>query len=259
MGPTIAEFMISTVSVRPALPLPDLDRHWAEMLGFAPTDVRVGRPVLTEGCDGAIQVFMTSDGGVIIAPPPVLELAGDLKLDHLLDIEMWAARLQLQPERLASHATTIAYTTRELFRGQQHPFVRRLKRYDAEALARFARILEAAEPFSANHWTVGGRTLGTPETHLWGAYFEGRIVAVAGVRLLSDQIAEIGVNTLPKYRRQGYGTAVAAGATRAVLGAVPLVQWSTHPGNVPSERIARRLGYQTYAHQLWFALPSSRL
>lgn len=201
---------------------------------------------------------MTSDGGVIIAPPPVLELAGDLKVDHLLDVEMWAARLRLRPERLASHATTIAYTTRELFRGQPHPFVRRLKRYDAEALARYARILAAAGSPSASHWTVGGRVLGAPETHLWGAYFEGRLVSVAGLRLLSEQIAEVGVDTLPKYRQQGYGTAVAAGATQAALAVASLVQWSTQVGNASSTRIALRLGYRTYAHQLWLALPSGR-
>lgn len=201
---------------------------------------------------------MTSDGGVIVAPPPVLELASDLKLDHLLDVEMWAARLSLQPERLASHGTTIAYTTSDLFRGQPHPFVRRLKRYDAEALARFARILSAAEPHSQSHWTIGGRALGAPETHLWGAYLEGRLIAVAGLRRISEEIAEIGVDTLPKHRRQGYGTAVAAGATRAALGAVPLVQWSAQLDNAPSERIARRLGYRPYAHQLWLALPTGK-
>lgn len=248
---------------RAALPLADLDRYWAHFLGCKLEELRAGRPRFRPGSDPAIQVFLTSDGGVVIAPPPVLELVqGDtaaaprLTLDQLLDVELWAAHLQLQPDKLASHVTSIAYTTGELFRPRPHPFVRRLKRYDAEALARFGRIITASEGRGGCHWTVGGRTLGGPETYLWGAYFEGRLVAVAGVRRLSDQIAEIGVDTLPKHRGQGYGTAVAAAATNAALKAVPLVQWSARQDNRVSERVARRLGYRTYAHQLWLALPA---
>lgn len=241
---------------RPALPVADLDRTWAEVLGCEPADLRAGRPLLIPGSPGAVQVFLTADGGVIIAPPPVLELATDLHLDHLLDREIWAARLQLRPDRLATYSTTISYATRELFREHSHPFVRRLKRYDAEALVRFARILDTSENGRARHWEVGGRSLGVPGTHLWGAYFEGRLVSVAGVRGLSREIAEVGVDTLPKYRGQGYGTAVASGATRAALTMVPLVQWSSDFGNIASGRIATHLGYRTYAHQLWLSLPT---
>lgn len=241
------------------LPLHELDCYWAVILGCAPDDLRAGEVVHRAGVAERAQIFMTSGGGVIVGPTALLDIARTLPLDRLLDPEIWAARLETTPARLASFATSLFYATPSLFRRPPpHPFVRQLKRRDAEALARFGRILDAAEPGRPRYWSIGGRMLGTPQTRLWGAYFEGRLVAVAGVRSLGETVVEIGVETLPKQRRQGYGLAVAAAASHAALRVAPLVQWSTQAENVASTRIATRLGFRAYAHQLWLAPPGAR-
>jgi RimJ/RimL family protein N-acetyltransferase len=246
----------------PGLPLGELDGFWATLLDCPADELRTGKVVLHPGPWERAQIFLTSDGGIVIGPPHILELAATLSLDRLLDAEMWAARLEVLPTRLTSFATSLFYTTSPLFRRPApHPFVRQLKRRDAEALARFNRILDAAEPGRPRYWSIGGRMLGTPQTRLWGAYFEARLVSVAGLRTIGEAITEIGVETLPKARNQGYGVGVAGAATAGALKLGSLVQWSTQADNVASTRLAVRLGFRAYAHQLWLgpSLPPGQL
>lgn len=238
------------------LPLQQLDRFWATALGCAPADLRAGTVRLVPCGQRQLQILATPDGAVVIGLPHLIEPAGSATIEALLQPRYWAERFGLSPEQLALYGPgSLSYVTPHTFQEQAHPFVRLLKRRDAGEVGRFSRILQAREPESFNAWAIGGRV--TANERLWGAYFEGKLVSVGGLRPVSKQWFEVGINTLPRHRAKGWGTAVASAATASGLALAPLVQWSAPLHNAPSQRIAQRLGYQPYAHQLWLSPPDS--
>jgi RimJ/RimL family protein N-acetyltransferase len=237
------------------LPITDLDRFWAESLGCEPTDFRSGGVRLVAVGQRQVQVIATPDGAVVIGHPGLIRFAQNIATEQLLDPIFWATQFDLPLSKMAHFGPgSLSYVTRATFHHPRHAAVQPLRRDDAGELARFARILKAREPHIFHSWAIGGRV--TANEKLWGAMVAERIVAVAGLRQVHKQFYEVGINTLPAHRRQGWGTAVAAAATDAGLHLAPLVQWSAPLNNEPSMRIARRLGFLPYAHQLWLAVPS---
>ena len=238
------------------LPLANLDRFWAAELGCHALDLRAGDLRLVPSGEPRIQVFATLDGAVVIGPPSVIliEPVQHAILDHLLDPEFWAAQLKVPLYSLAFYGpSSLSYVLRRYFKPQTHRAVGLLQRQDAAELARFSRILKAREPNIFHSWAIGGRE--TTHKKLWGATLNGKVVSVASIRPVHKQMYEVGVNTLPRHRQRGWGTTVASSATWGGLNMGKLVQWSAPLNNEPSIRIAKRLGYQSYAHQLWVGLP----
>jgi RimJ/RimL family protein N-acetyltransferase len=238
------------------LPLTKLDRFWATELGCAPSDLRTGRVRLVPCGQREIQVLATPDGAVIIGLPELIERAAGYPVEKLLAPPFWAERFHLPVTQLTFYGpSSLSYVTEQAFKPHTHEFVRLLRRRDAGELARFARILQAREPHIFHSWAIGGRV--TANEQLWGAYLEGKLVSVGGLRPVHKQLFEVGINTLPHFRKQGWGTAVASAATAGGLELAPLVQWSAPLHNDPSMRIAAKLGYLSYAHQLWLSLPEA--
>ncbi len=243
-------------STRLTLPLEKLDRYWAQELGCEPDDLRQRHLRLVPCGQRQVQVLVTLDGAVVIGLPSLIEPVAGSTTAQLLDPRFWAERFGVGVEQITFYGpSSLSYVTEEIFKPHPHAFVRLLRRRDAAELARFARILQAREPHLFHAWAIGGRV--TANERLWGAYFEGKVVSVAGLRPLNRQFFEVGVNTLPPHRRNGWGTAAASEATSGGLALAPLVQWSAPLDNEPSQRIAQRLGYLPYAHQLWLTLPDS--
>lgn len=237
------------------LPYSDLDRFWAESLGFDATDLRSGGVRLVAAGQRQVQVLATPDGTVVIGHPAIIYYGRSATVGQLLDPTYWAGRLELPLDKVAHFGPgSLSYVNQATFQQPRHASVQQLRREDAGELARFARILKAREPQIFHSWAIGGRV--TANEKLWGAVVAERIVAVAGLRQVNKHLYEVGVNTLPAHRQQGWGTAVAAAATAAGLQMSSLVQWSAPLNNEPSVRIAQRLGYQPYAHQLWLAVPT---
>jgi RimJ/RimL family protein N-acetyltransferase len=173
-------------------------------------------------------------------------------MKELLNPAFWCSALGAQPGQMTYYGpSSLSFVSAHTLCPNPHPFVRLLRRRDAGEVGRFARILQAREPDIFHAWAIGGRVAANEQ--LWGAYLEGRIVSMGGIRPVNKQLYEVGINTLPKHRREGWGTAVASAATQGALSFAPLVQWSAPLRNEPSQRIARRLGYQPYAHQLWLS------
>lgn len=242
--------MYTTISVQ--LPTEYIDAFWADVIGCEPASLRTGSLQLISRDEHDVQVFVTPDGGVIAGPRLLLDRLDEPATDQALEPTWWATLLGLRPSRLACHGpAALMYATTETFVPHPHPFARQLKRRDAEELARFARILHAREPETFHYWAIGGREVG--QTRLWGAYVEGRIVAVAGERAWSPHIREIGINVLPTWRNEGFGTALASEATADILDDVPLVQWSSPLDEPAAAHVAKNLGYRPYAHHLWFS------
>lgn len=241
--------LISGVTA-PALPL-QLDKVWAEILGCEPAELRRGHLVILPREGDDVHVFLTPDGGVVAVPPAGERLVADASPEQLTDPGWWATTLGVPSTHLAWHGpAAIWYTTPETFVPQFHPFARQLRRRDAGELARFARILQAREPETFHYWAIGGREIG--QVRLWGLYYQGRLVAVAGERPWGSEVREIGINVLPRWRQQGFGTAVVSLATDDILKEGALPMWVCALSNLPATRIAVRLGYRPYAHHFWF-------
>lgn len=243
-------------TTRTRLPLAKLDRYWAQALGCEPSDLRSGTVRLVPCGQRQLQVLATPDGAVVIGLPSLLERVAGAPVERLLEPRFWAERFGVSLTQIAFYGPGfLAYLHQGTFTPHEHPFVRPLRRRDAGELARFARILQAREPHLFHAWAIGGRV--TANERLWGAYVEGKIVSVAGLRAGSKLFQEIGINTLPRSRQQGWGTAVASAATADGLTLTELVQWSAPLHNEPSLRLSQRLGYLAYAHQLWLSLPEA--
>ncbi len=242
-------------TTKTGLPLAALDRFWADELGCEPRDLRQGEVRLVPCGQQQIQVLATPDGAAVIGLPHLIGQATGASVSQVLDPAFWAERLGVGRERLVVYGpSALAYVTATAFEPLAHPFVRQLRRRDAAEMARFARILQAREPETFHAWAIGGRV--AANERLWGAYFEGKIVSIGGLRPVHKQIFEVGINTLTRHRNKGWGSAVASAATEGGLALASLVQWSTPLANEPALRIARRLGYQPYSHQLWLSLPA---
>lgn len=92
------------------------------------------------------------------------------------------------------------------------------------------------------------------EMQVAGAVVDGRLVAVAQYVAQSARYGEIGVHTLPDYRKQGFATAVASLIARAIQaqGRVPV--WSCGEGNAASLRVAQKLGFTETTRRVYIIL-----
>jgi hypothetical protein len=130
-----------------------------------------------------------------------------------------------------------------------NPVVRRLTVSDLE-------LLESAPPELRGSLWENTRTLLT-EGIVAGAIIDGRIVATAVVSSFSDRYADIGINTLPGFRRRGF----AIDAASIIAGAVQEIDktpvWSTGETNIASRRIAEKLGFVEVLRRAYVMLESS--
>ena len=80
----------------------------------------------------------------------------------------------------------------------------------------------------------------------WGVFKEGKLASVvdlSDIPYMQDTIYELGINTRPDCRRQGYAHKIAGAAIShaLALGMTPI--WSTAADNLPSKRLAQSLGF----------------
>lgn len=89
----------------------------------------------------------------------------------------------------------------------------------------------------------------------FGVFQKEKLVAASeapGIGHMQDLIEEVGVDTLPEYRRRSYGKAVISSMTKAILdiGRIPI--YRCNPKNEASVRLAKRIGYERYADIIEF-------
>ena len=79
-----------------------------------------------------------------------------------------------------------------------------------------------------------------------GAY-EGSILVsctdAPGMPYMSDEVQEIGINTLSDYRGRGYATIACQGSVNEILKNRKVPQWSTNISNIASQKLAEKLGF----------------
>jgi RimJ/RimL family protein N-acetyltransferase len=126
-----------------------------------------------------------------------------------------------------------------------HPAVRRLTLADLP-------LLEAAtEPLEMEGWSFGSAAALLADGYVAGAVIDGQLVAVAFTGSFSDRHAGIGVVTHEAWRGRGLSTATAALVCADVQAAGLTPVWSTAIYNVPSQRVATKLGFVEVARRVY--------
>lgn len=87
----------------------------------------------------------------------------------------------------------------------------------------------------------------------WGGYLDGTLVSVACAFLQADAEEELGVATEPAAQGLGLSTACAAYVCRDILARGRIATWTTAADNVPSLRVATKLGFGDPVDDLLFA------
>jgi GNAT superfamily N-acetyltransferase len=76
------------------------------------------------------------------------------------------------------------------------------------------------------------------------ARINGKIAGMASATADCSSLWQIGVDTLPDFRRRGIGKAVVSAVTKYILGQGAIPYYSTLESNIASRRIATSLGYR---------------
>ncbi|MBM7787672.1 GNAT family N-acetyltransferase [Tenggerimyces flavus] len=138
--------------------------------------------------------------------------------------------------------------------------MQRLSREPAEVTPRAGEVrrLESAadlagfgSPWVAASW--GGPEGLARSGRAWGGYLDGTLVSVACAFLQAEAEEELGVATEPAAQGLGLSTACAANVCRDILGRGRIATWTTAADNVPSLRVATKLGFGDPLADLLFA------
>jgi hypothetical protein len=130
------------------------------------------------------------------------------------------------------------YTLETSPRPYSHPSVRRLGIPDIP-------LLQSA---ASGFWTGGYATYEEVLTEgvVAAAVVDGRIVSLADNSASNSRYSDVGVMTLEPYRRQGLSTAAAFLVAQEVQARGRIPVWSTSSQNLPSQRVATKLGFRPY-------------
>jgi hypothetical protein len=82
-----------------------------------------------------------------------------------------------------------------------------------------------------------------------GAVIEDRVVTTASADAYSEKYAEIGVYTHPDFRCRGLVTAAASLLVKHLQTSGRIPAWSNGENNIPSPRVARKLGFTQVSKQ----------
>ena len=94
-----------------------------------------------------------------------------------------------------------------------------------------------------------------------GVFREGRLISCTDLPempYMAEAVREIGINTLPEARRHGLALDACALTLRRILDAGLTPLWSTGADNLPSQRLAERLGFQPFGDCFALTLPTER-
>jgi ribosomal protein S18 acetylase RimI-like enzyme len=126
--------------------------------------------------------------------------------------------------------------------------VRRLQTADSDAVGALS---------DQNLWiskTWGGAAGLAASGTAWGAFADGRLVAVACPFFVGDRYEDIGVATEAGFRGQGWSTACAAGVCGDIRRRGGTPSWTTAPENRASIRVAEKLGFRLERHDRTFVI-----
>lgn len=87
-----------------------------------------------------------------------------------------------------------------------------------------------------------------------GAVVDGRVVAIAQSSAGSDRYADVGIHTLEQWRGRGFATTTARLVAESIQQAGKTPVWSTSAENLPSIRVAEKLGFAKIGERMFVVL-----
>ncbi|MGQ9455779.1 MAG: GNAT family N-acetyltransferase [Armatimonadota bacterium] len=94
---------------------------------------------------------------------------------------------------------------------------------------------------------TGRRMHDTWRGPVFGQIVEGKPVTWCAVKVLSDIVWDISIETLPGYRRQGYAKSTVSAAVKYCFSCGCLVGWGCNRDNIASLKTALAVGFKHYA------------
>lgn len=91
----------------------------------------------------------------------------------------------------------------------------------------------------------------------WGVFENNLLVSCSdapGMPYMQEQVQEIGINTLSDYRKNGYAAHACIGMASALIDRRKCPQWSTDIDNIPSQKLAEKVGFVKFADLLTISL-----
>jgi RimJ/RimL family protein N-acetyltransferase len=238
LGFTLASFPSSGIEVRESSQRTDERESRLSIIGIGMAALATGIPRIVASVSPVVQSMTTRE---LFSPLGLAELRRAMEpedaesLAHGLDYVLTSIR-DLRPAETA-HAA-VALTKKDIPREQYE-----------------MRLSERRPPNEAGEqdfiWAFACRhddeNAEAPELALFGP----RCASIAIVIWKTRDLAAYGVWAEEGYRRRGYALAAVSAATRFVLEKGAVAAYGAHVTNIPSLRIARRLGYTFGWQTIW--------
>ena len=257
----------------PAWLRPQLDRYWAATLACPAELLYAKRPVIVEsaaspgilgiqiqhhwiftlhpdsvkrGATALVEALMTSPDSRLPDSAQVhasWQQAGFLNVygpAYLLYCTSLAKRSPTPGTNAVQRHTGPAMSRAD--RSRPAPAIDQLGEHDCVAVERFQQEMGVIA------WRLGQPSVWP---RICGVFDGGQLVATGAIRLWENTIGEIFVDTLPRHRGRGYAKALAGHLTDWMLRETAWIpQYDAEIENLPSLKIAYRLGYQFYGVML---------
>lgn len=90
-----------------------------------------------------------------------------------------------------------------------------------------------------------------------GIFEDGKLVSATdapSMPYMEDKIQEVGINTLPEYRRKGYAKLVTLECIKSIIESGKCPLWSCNINNISSEKLAYSVGFRKLADVLTISI-----
>lgn len=96
------------------------------------------------------------------------------------------------------------------------------------------------------------------QEHICVGVFDGDVLVsctdAPGMPYMSNEVQEVGINTLQEYRGKGYATNVCMRCVEEILKSGKVPQWSTDINNIVSQKLAEKVGFVKLADVITITL-----
>jgi RimJ/RimL family protein N-acetyltransferase len=238
LGSTLASFPSSGIEVRESSQRTDERESRLSIVGIGNAALATGIPRIVAAISPAVRSMTTRE---LFSPLGLAEL-----------------RRAMEPEDAESLAHGLDYTltdVRDLRPAETPHAAVALTKKDIPPKQYELRMSERRPPDEADEqdfvWAFACRHDDENAEATELAPFGPRCASVAIVTWKTRDLAEYGVWTEEAYRGRGYALAAVSAATRYVLERGAVAAYGAFATNIPSLRIARRLGYSFAWQTIW--------
>ena len=127
----------------------------------------------------------------------------------------------------------------------------------AEDVEKYVEFFKAAHPNGETDWIYEYFDEMVEDGGTFCVHFDGKIVSAAdspGMPYMQDEVQEIGIATLPEYRRRGFALDACTAAAKRHISAGKCPAWSAAWSNAASHALAEKVGFVKYADAVMVSL-----